>query len=76
MKVNQFLSLLTLKKHANEIIDLSKKCDIQKQEIIAQRQENIQAAEKAKKSKDIIESQLKNIVEGGGIGAEACELTV
>ena len=42
--------------------------------IITQRQENIQAAEKAKKSKDIIESQLKNIVEGGGIGVEACEL--
>ena len=64
-----------LQRRAQEIAELSVRVADKEKEIITVRKENMQAENRMKKSKDILEAQIKTIVEAGGVSEEVCNLT-
>ena len=48
---------------------------LKEKEVITARKENLQSENRSRKSKDILEAQIKTIIKTGEIGIEACNLT-
>ena len=62
-------------RRTQKIEELSAKVVLKEKEIIPVRKENLQSENRSRKSKDILEAQIKTIIKTGEIGIEACNLT-